>query len=74
MRKMRHEYHEGPKAGESLVNLARAVTQALRPSAGDGPLNCRADRPTLRNSRDRSFFLGQFSRFWCITLETPSHK
>jgi len=25
---MKHEYHEGPKAGENFVNLARAVFQA----------------------------------------------
>ena len=24
---MKHEYHEGPKAGENFVNLARAVFQ-----------------------------------------------
>jgi hypothetical protein len=24
---MKHEYHEGPKAGQNFVNLARAVFQ-----------------------------------------------
>jgi hypothetical protein len=27
MEEMKHEYHEGPKAGENFVNLARAVFQ-----------------------------------------------
>ena len=28
MGEMKHEYHEGPKAGENFVKLARAVFQA----------------------------------------------
>jgi hypothetical protein len=28
---MKHEYHEGPKAGENFVKLAQAVFQAPKP-------------------------------------------
>jgi hypothetical protein len=27
---MKHEYHEGPKAGENFVNLGRAVFQTKK--------------------------------------------
>jgi hypothetical protein len=30
---MKHEYHEGPKAGENLERLARAVLQAPKVAA-----------------------------------------
>ena len=30
---MKHEYHEGPKAGENFVKLARAVLQAPKVTA-----------------------------------------
>jgi hypothetical protein len=30
---MKHEYHEGPKAGENFQKLARAVFQAPRPAS-----------------------------------------
>jgi hypothetical protein len=36
---MKHEYHEGPKAGENFVNLATAILQAKKVAvpAGSAP-------------------------------------
>jgi hypothetical protein len=43
---MKHEYHEGPKAGENFVKLARAILQALK-------IEFRRNRPKRVKRRKR---------------------